>query len=436
MVLIVQRNDESLLRFHDDLPTVLKADRIYWDQCLSDLEEVENQLENVRRISLHQARMAQQYRLKRRSNNDAEDNDSLGDISLSLEEEVEALRGTQIGQFTLSAIKQVSALRDKVEVTRAKFRRLLEYFGEEEKKWQPHELFKVMATFCRDFEKAKEEVISSVQKRLREERKKSKGNTPNGKPPAGPERQQKPLRASSFQPNLSKVLKDFQQPHHGSSHSPHPRRNEVLSPRSSRKHANSQQLAMDPLQPIALTSETLPKREQNILMKSPNNTQAGGLGIPEDPLPPGMQESGRFDLVEVASTQVPSPSIASPSTAGSEASSSNPKDTLRYKARMRRQRQMQVVSGRTTPIASNTSVLKTGVTGPYLIPTKSSSFESSQSQSEADEYSQRNSAHRLSPRSMIRQRRRLDARKRIGSFSPDTSDRGGELQAAPNLIAN
>ena len=172
VVLIVQRNNELLLNFIDDLPTVLKADKVYWDQCLSDLEEVEIQLENVRRILLHEARMQKQHQLQRKKGKEDDDNDSLGDIEMTLEEEVESLRATSMGIFTLSAIKQVSALRDKVEVTRRKFVKVLKYFGEDAKKMQPHDLFTIFTTFCRDFGKAKEEVFANVKKKLQEEKSK------------------------------------------------------------------------------------------------------------------------------------------------------------------------------------------------------------------------------------------------------------------------
>ena len=169
VVLIVQRNNELLLNFKDDIPTALQADKLYWDQCLSDLEEVENQLENLRRIALYQARIAPLYRLKKKKPKSDEDGtESLSDESMTLEEEVEALRSTSIGLFTLVAIKKVSTLRDKVETTKTKFAKLLEYFGEESKHaMQPHELFGVFTTFCRDFDKAKEQVLADEKMKVR-----------------------------------------------------------------------------------------------------------------------------------------------------------------------------------------------------------------------------------------------------------------------------
>jgi hypothetical protein len=192
VVLVVQRNNEDLLHFKDDISTALKADKIYWDQCLSDLEDVENQLENVRRMALYQARLAQMYQLQQTNNPKGDDNESLSDASMTLEEEVEALRSSGIGLFTLSAIKKVSTLRDKVEATKVKFAKLLEYFGEEHRRdLQPHDLFDIIATFSRDFDKAKDTVIAEAKKKKREERKRqgkiagSPNQTPRSAGPKG-----------------------------------------------------------------------------------------------------------------------------------------------------------------------------------------------------------------------------------------------------------
>lgn len=230
IVLVVQRNNELLLRVKDDLPTVMKAGRVYWDQLEHDLEEVENQLENVRKISLHQARLMTSYRLrkKKKPQETEEDDNSLSDSSMTLEEEVESLRASDIGIFTLGAIKKVSCLRDKVETTKLKFIKLREYFGEEDKQeMQPHEIFNIIATFCRDFEKAKEEVSNDVKKKMREERMlkrtssdpnltmqrtpppANESNTPHsdGKHPSHPRRSEPLLRASNHQPNIHQGIR-------------------------------------------------------------------------------------------------------------------------------------------------------------------------------------------------------------------------------------
>lgn len=240
IVLIVQRNNELLLRFKDDLPSVFKADKVYWDQCLSDLEGVENELENIRKIALYQARQNRKYRIRRKKARD-DDEESLSDDEgeLSLEEEVEALRSTAIGLFTLSAIKYVSSMRDKVEQTNKKFIRVLEYFGEEERKMQPHELFNIIVSFSRDFDKAKEEAFENEKIKRREERKRS-ANAPkrdqSGKPPAhsaahaknAGASELKPIRVSNMQPNMSSVLKEVTTRSHSSPQVQQPKEQSTL----------------------------------------------------------------------------------------------------------------------------------------------------------------------------------------------------------------
>jgi len=162
VVLVVQRNSEELLDFKEDLPTVSKADKIYWDQCVGELEEVETQLENVRKLSLHEAKANKVvYQLPNKSKSTDMDNDSddLSVESMSLEDEVSLLRSTKIGMFALSAIRKVSQLRERVDTAKEKFESLKEYFGEsDDSKIQPHEMFEIITTFCRSFDAARADV--------------------------------------------------------------------------------------------------------------------------------------------------------------------------------------------------------------------------------------------------------------------------------------
>lgn len=207
VVLVVQRNNEILLNFKDDIPTALKADKVYWDQCVSDLEDVENQLENVRRMALYQARLAQMYRLQKKKPKGDDDDESLSDASMTLEEEVESLRSSAIGLFTLGAIKKVSTLRDKVESIKVKFHKLLEYFGEEHRRdMQPHDLFALFQAFSRDFDKAKEKVLADEKKKKRDERKRQRasGNgSPKRAPRAGSQKTATPPARSNVQRRTS-----------------------------------------------------------------------------------------------------------------------------------------------------------------------------------------------------------------------------------------
>jgi len=211
IVLVVLRQNGTLADFKDDLPSVLKADKIYWDQIENDLEEVENQLENVRKIALHEVFGRRKSRKKNGEDDDMSQN------SMSLEEEVEALRSTRIGIFTLQAIKIVSSLRENVEITRSKFKKVLEYFGEDEKKkMNPHDLFRIISVFAKDFSGAKKEVIDLEKEKARQIRKKqgNRSQSPSSrsrdsswsrasKEQGTPTRSEKPLRASSMQPHIN-----------------------------------------------------------------------------------------------------------------------------------------------------------------------------------------------------------------------------------------
>jgi hypothetical protein len=233
VVLVVGRNSEALLDFKDDLPTVFKADKIYWDQCVSELEEVETQLENVRKIALYEAKPSKiMYQLPKTKSSEADnDSDDLSVDSMSLEEEVSLLRSTKTGMFALSAIRKVSQLRERVDMAKDKFVSLLKYLGESgDSKMQPHELFEIITTFCRTFNAVRADVEKMEKAKKRDEKKEkdSEAGTKNERLKAIQEIQTSPtvkaiggnqalgakkaspfLRASSHQPNLGNVFSDI-----------------------------------------------------------------------------------------------------------------------------------------------------------------------------------------------------------------------------------
>eukprot|EP00934_Nitzschia_sp_Nitz4_P008418 Nitzschia sp. Nitz4//scaffold30_size153850//116218//122960//NITZ4_002791-RA/size153850-augustus-gene-0.63-mRNA-1//1//CDS//3329547303//8408//frame0 len=471
VVMIVHRNNEILLNFTDDLPTVVKADKVYWDQCLQDLEEVENQLENVRRISLYEARSKQQYRL-----NNQNDDDSLADIELTLEEEVEALRATPTGMFTLSAIKQVSSLRDKVEATRSKFVKVLEYFGEDDDSMQPHELFNIFTVFGRDFNKAKEEAFENMKKKRREERKKNgrdgsnatKGQTTpkKGKPPSTPERSI-PLRASSLQPNMSKVINDFKasgtSPHRKTNTTPAQPRSPVSSLNQAQPSTSSHQNSVQNRQLHTSTNQVgtkfqqrvAPQQQSGFESRRPDSAREGytpsnylqsstpppapkPIASPKKPdavyrtpvengsyaksyvpttaysgrngfqtnVPRGMQETGELEEV---SASVPSSYAANP-VSEPEA---NAAESLRQKARMRRQRQLQTsdsTSSSVTPEESSQTMVE-----------ESRSPRSSPNNSLPDDSSVGKSPSLTSRQAM--RHKRLQAMKRTGRLNSSSHSR-------------
>ncbi|KAK1748772.1 hypothetical protein QTG54_000711 [Skeletonema marinoi] len=137
---------------------------------------METQLEIVRKLALHDANSKKNiYSLpKKKGAQEDYDSDNLNiDEDMSLEEEVSLLRSTKIGMFALGAIKKVSQLRERVDIAKDKFARLLEYFGEDgdNAKMDVHELFAIINTFCRDFEVAREVVNKQEQAKKRAEKK-------------------------------------------------------------------------------------------------------------------------------------------------------------------------------------------------------------------------------------------------------------------------
>ena len=141
IVRTVLEQNETLATFKEDLPSVLKADRIYWAQIENDLKDVEGEVENLRK-------MASLTKLDIRK------------CSLSPGEE--ALESLSIDKFTLRAINSVSNLQKDIKSTAAKFSALRnDYFGEKDEK-APHELFENICIFTKDFYATKEELSAEL----------------------------------------------------------------------------------------------------------------------------------------------------------------------------------------------------------------------------------------------------------------------------------
>lgn len=415
IILVVQRNNELLLRVKDDLPTVMKAGRVFWDQLEQDLEEVENQLENVRKIALHQARLMTRYRLrkKKKAHETEDDENSLSDSSLTLEEEVESLRASEIGLFTLGAIKKVSGLRDKVETTKQKFVKLREYFGEDDKQeMQPHDIFNIIATFCRDFEKAKEEVSNNMKKKLREERMTKRANsdpnlakegTPtqtNGKHPPPRMKSEPALRISNHQPNLHQVVKapgarPVRNSQQSSQHQP------VKSPQANGVQRDPRAVAQG--QPTrGLTSQQKMVRPRPPARPLQNGSH-GNATVARPPARPTAPK-GNDSVRETSGPQM------SPSS-------------MRQKVMQRRRRTAVSNSTSDTSVTSTTATLSTNPSSAAhgVAPMNESAYAALGRRVAND------SMNQLSPRSSIRQRRREDQRRQLQQTTvtkwPDSSDK-------------
>ena len=158
VVPIVQSNSKELLDFMDDLPTVATASNVDWDQCVSKLDELEIQLESLRKLALHQGKSNKvDYKLQKSTYFNA------SEVQInepkSLDDEIVLLHSTEIGKFTLRAIHQVSQLLEQVDATNTKVLGDLEYLSESEgSKMKPHELFGTISEFCDNFDAARTDV--------------------------------------------------------------------------------------------------------------------------------------------------------------------------------------------------------------------------------------------------------------------------------------
>lgn len=150
IVSIVERNDESLLGFAQDIQTVIKAERVSWELCVSAIAQVETQVENLRRMALYEAQAEPMNGNKKATP---------ASIQVPEDEEFAILQSTTTGRFTMDALKQLAQLHVKVDATMEKFRNMLIYFGEAagegERPKRPHELFSIFSQFSRDFEEAR-----------------------------------------------------------------------------------------------------------------------------------------------------------------------------------------------------------------------------------------------------------------------------------------
>ena len=156
LVRTIRKNNKILLNVKDDMPTVFKAEKVQWKQLELEVERLEKDLDEVRKIALC-------------SNVGGpglmDDTQTLQTSTISLAQEVETLQETSVGRFTLDACLRLSTIVNEVTRAKSQFDGLLSYFGEEGT-MDPDELFGIVATFCRDFDRCLEEVVAREKSRV------------------------------------------------------------------------------------------------------------------------------------------------------------------------------------------------------------------------------------------------------------------------------
>lgn len=142
LVKTVRQNKASLVHFKEEMPSVSKVERSEWAHTMDEMKRIERGLDEVRRIALQESKAAMEGRL-------------------SMEEEVEVLRKTTVGRFTLDACVQMTLLAEDFEKANEQFNDLIQFFGEisTDSEAHPDVVFSILRTFGKDFDRALNEVI-------------------------------------------------------------------------------------------------------------------------------------------------------------------------------------------------------------------------------------------------------------------------------------
>uniref|UniRef100_A0A7S1CY68 FH2 domain-containing protein n=1 Tax=Cyclophora tenuis TaxID=216820 RepID=A0A7S1CY68_CYCTE len=112
--------------------------------------------------------------------------------TISLSDEVEILRKTAIGRFTLDACLRLGAVVSEIQKTKEHFDELLRYFGEDDNTTiVPEDVFAIVASFARNFDVCLEQLIAHEKAKAKEVRARSRV---------------KPLASSSFDSDHDRLV--------------------------------------------------------------------------------------------------------------------------------------------------------------------------------------------------------------------------------------
>lgn len=165
----MKRNDESLLDFRDDLAHVSEAEHVIMDSLYNDIMELKDEMEKVHETAEAQADElavsgeAIPLSLKELM----EQRTSVRSIdSVPQYNQIDHLSGrTPMERFSLSAAASIRDFVQKSDDVKEKFKKLLEYFGEDEK-MPSNEFFGTMKRFVKEFGGAAEQVLKEEKKKV------------------------------------------------------------------------------------------------------------------------------------------------------------------------------------------------------------------------------------------------------------------------------
>jgi hypothetical protein len=183
LVMLVKRNDESLLRFKDDIQSVNKAEKIQFSYVNEELTKLNKELGVVKAVAI-----AEGTKMKEASEKDGSAlarKMSLVDLSsqktklktadgtthydTAVPMDAEGLGLTPIGRFAMDATEAWNETKEYTTKVWSKFCDVLKYFGEDDK-LTPGQFFTTLSAFIRAFDNALDDVTKEEKKKAREER--------------------------------------------------------------------------------------------------------------------------------------------------------------------------------------------------------------------------------------------------------------------------
>jgi len=187
LVMLVRRNDQDLLKFKDDLESIVVAERINLECTKDELKKMEKGLEMVKRMAVKEAedikKMPEKERNLKLSVEEIKRQKTVNRTVLAggLGEESREINNfdaafplddmllTPIGRFSIDASVNLLEIVKKKEAVTKKIVDTLKYFGEDEN-LTTSAFFGSMNKFMRQFDRAADQVHKIEQKKAREQR--------------------------------------------------------------------------------------------------------------------------------------------------------------------------------------------------------------------------------------------------------------------------
>ena len=152
VVTVAKRNDESILEFKEEIPSLFKAEKIFWDHCLNEIKGLHDHLNNIKKLVLTTSEDAGMQSISI-ENNELSSN------------ELKVLSSTYVGKFLLEAVLRIKDLRQQVDKANQSYTDLLQYFHEETLK--SHEFFNIFVQFSKNVDAARAEIKREEKAKVR-----------------------------------------------------------------------------------------------------------------------------------------------------------------------------------------------------------------------------------------------------------------------------